>query len=207
MNTDELHSDIAWDETTETYAVALGGKVLGRYPTHLQALRALENGTGHTLGPPQAPGMRSRTENGRTAPAEAVPEVERPASTARRTSMPWTDVAAFKAGKVDPPETLRQAQRWDSAVTRYTRAGLCARCASQAAWGGQIGYTRVHAPCEYCAAIVADFPGAEHVNGWRTLPEMRRDRGPLGDSVSGRALPAPGGAPTPAPDAEHAVAA
>lgn len=99
--------------------------------------------------------------------------------------LPWTDVAAFKTGRIDPPETLRQARRWDSAFTRYTRAGLCPRCASQAAWAGQIGYSRVHPPCEGCAPIVANFPGARHVSGWRSLPEMKRDRRPPGESASG----------------------
>lgn len=88
----------------------------------------------------------------------------------------WSDIAAVKAGRVDPPETMRQAQRHDLAVLRYTSAGLCRRCASQAAWAGQIGYARVWTPCGACALIVCTFPGAEHVNGWRSLPEMSRDR-------------------------------
>lgn len=87
--------------------------------------------------------------------------------------------------KADPPETMRQAQRWDSAFTRYARAGLCSPCASQAAWAGQSGYTRARPPCETCAPIVADFPGAQHVNGWRSLPEMERDRHEGRDSVTG----------------------
>ena len=108
-----------------------------------------------------------------------------------RTSPNWSDVAAFKSGEVDPPESLRQARRWDAACSRYTRAGLCSRCASQAAWGGQIGYSRVHAPCEACAPIIADFPGAEHVNGWRSLPEMSRDQRPQRDSATGREADGP----------------
>lgn len=118
-----------------------------------------------------------------------------------------TDIGAFKAGRVDPPETMRQAQRWDSAFTRYARADLCARCASQAAWGGQIGYARVHAPCKTCAPIVADFPGAEHVNGWRSWPEMTVHHRPRGDSGAARALTAPGGPPTPVADTDSPIAA
>lgn len=207
MNVEKLHSGIAWDEIAGSYAVALEGKVLGHFPTHLRALRALENGTGYTLGAPTTPGTGSRTVNARTRPVETTPGVEHFQAETGRAGMPWTDVAAHRAGRVDPPETLRQAQRWDSACARYARAGLCARCSSQAAWAGQIGYSRVHAPCEDCAPIVAEFPGAEHVNGWRSLPEMTRDRGPRRNPASGRASDAPGGATTPAPDTESSVAA
>lgn len=158
MNVERIHNGIAWDETTKDYAVALGGEVLGHFPTHLQALRALENGTGHTLGAPSAPGTRSRLHKGHTAPSGQEPESETYGSPEEGQAVPhWSDVTALKAGRVDPPETMRQARRWDTANVRYTRAGLCTMCASQAAWAGQIGYSRVHPPCEECAPVVAEF--------------------------------------------------
>lgn len=183
------------------YLVTLGGVERGRFPTHLQALRALENGTGTALGSPTLYPTRSRTSAGRTGTPVGVSGTgEHVPVRSGRAVMPWTDVAAMKVGKIDPPETPRQAKRWDSAFTRYSRAGLCDRCASQAAWGGQIGYCRVDPPCESCSPIVAEFPGAGHVNGWRSLPEMTRDRRPHRDSVSGSESGGPGVAPTPAPD-------
>lgn len=118
-------------------------------------------------------------------------------------SLPLTDAGAVKARKVDLSETARQAQRWDDAFTRYTRAGLCGSCASQAAWAGQIGYARAHPPCADCAPIVADFPGAEHVNGWRSLPEMARDRRRGRTSATGSGAEAPGTPSAPLPGVER----
>lgn len=88
-------------------------------------------------------------------------------------SMPLTDIGAMKAGKVDPPETLAQARRWDRAHAWYLRAGLCGRCASQMAWGHQIGWGRVHPPCESCLLIIGTFPLIQ-VNGWRSVPKQGR---------------------------------
>lgn len=90
-----------------------------------------------------------------------------------RTSPDWSDVAAFKAGKVDPPETMGQARLWDATNGWYLKAGLCGRCASQAAWGHQIGWSRVRPPCETCAPITAAFP-LEQVNDWRSVPKQHR---------------------------------
>lgn len=71
-------------------------------------------------------------------------------------------------GDSTTPETMRQARRWEEHCTKYVRAGLCYRCAAQAAWGHQIGFTSSHRPCESCTPIVAAFPHAE-VNAWRSL--------------------------------------
>lgn len=176
-------SGISHEEETGSYVVTLAGAEVGRFTTRSQALRALEHGTGHTLGSPFVyGGSRDRS---RTTPRAPEVDLTAPATVTRgRNGLPWTDASALKAAKVDSPETFRQAQRWDSAVIRYSRAGLCGPCASQAAWAGQIGYSRVRPPCEECAPIVADFPGAEHVNGWRSWPERTVFHRPRRDSVS-----------------------
>jgi hypothetical protein len=60
-----------------------------------------------------------------------------------------------------PPETMRQAQRWEIIKTRYTNAGLCDRCAAQAGWGHQDnagGWNDLRPPCELCVPIVRGFP-------------------------------------------------
>lgn len=73
----------------------------------------------------------------------------------------------------DEPETPRQARRWDDAYSRYLRAGLCSKCASQSAWAGQYGYDRAAPPCAECIPAMQSFPGADHVNGWKSIPERR----------------------------------
>jgi len=59
------------------------------------------------------------------------------------------------------PESMRQAQRWDVIKLRYKDAGLCDRCAAQAAWGHQDnagGWNDLHPPCDRCAPSVRGFP-------------------------------------------------
>lgn len=51
------------------------------------------------------------------------------------------------------PETPRQAQHWETVKNRYLQAGLCRRCAAQAAWGHQCGFRLIHPPCQVCRAI------------------------------------------------------
>ena len=76
--------------------------------------------------------------------------------------------------KSERPETLAQAKTWETVKGRYLAAGLCHRCAAQAAWGHQIGFSRLeHAPCQTCAAVVAAMP-KQQPNGWRSL--VRGDR-------------------------------
>jgi hypothetical protein len=160
---------ISHDGERDRYIVTLGGVERGSFETRGQALRALENGTGYVLG---EPGRRPRTgpaalsSAARALEAPDTPEVARAASQC-------SDVAAVKAGKDDPPETVRQAQAWDSACAWYGGAGLCGRCASQMAWGHQIGWGRVHPPCDECEATVATFP-VPKVNGWRSVPQKSR---------------------------------
>jgi hypothetical protein len=74
------------------------------------------------------------------------------------------------APKADRPETPRQAQWWEIRKNQYLNWNLCFVCACQAAWGHQIGFLRVKAPCSDCARIVAGFPLSASA-GWRTLPQ------------------------------------
>lgn len=73
------------------------------------------------------------------------------------------------------PETHQQAAEWDRRNNGYIRLGLCYRCASQAAWGHQLGFSVVHPPCEGCQPLVATFP-EEKSNGWRTAPRVAMTR-------------------------------
>jgi hypothetical protein len=57
------------------------------------------------------------------------------------------------------PETMRQAQRWVTTKTRYLLAGVCGRCAAQAAWGHALGFAQIdYPPCEACQPLVDTFP-------------------------------------------------
>lgn len=59
------------------------------------------------------------------------------------------------------PETVRQAQRWDAIKLCYVDAGLCDRCAAQAAWGHQDnagGWDNLHPPCGRCKSVARGFP-------------------------------------------------
>lgn len=53
----------------------------------------------------------------------------------------------------DQPETLRQARRWDEAKAGYLKRGLCSPCAAQAAWGQQLGSSRVTPLCQTCSVL------------------------------------------------------
>lgn len=72
------------------------------------------------------------------------------------------------------PETLGQARRWQQRLTRYTEAGLCHRCAAQAAYGATHGWSVVHPPCSSCEPVVQSFPIAK-TNGWRALASVDGD--------------------------------
>lgn len=64
----------------------------------------------------------------------------------------------IRARGKDKPETLHEAQGWERVNGKYRAAGLCAACASQAAWGHQSGFANVHPPCEVCVPVVDAFP-------------------------------------------------
>ena len=70
--------------------------------------------------------------------------------------------------KADRPETLREARRWGTTLNQYLAFGLCHRCAAQAAYGHQIGFTRVeHDPCPACVPVVASLPQESSHPAWR----------------------------------------
>lgn len=70
-----------------------------------------------------------------------------------------------------PPETVRQARRWEQVKNMYNTAGLCYRCACQAGWGHQqgAGWKIIYAPCTDCAGVIARFPLATSNPLWRKL--------------------------------------
>lgn len=89
---------------------------------------------------------------------------------------------------IERPETPAQAQRWETVKNRYLHAGLCLRCASQAAWGHQCGFTRVHPACDLCAGTdlprsLTDRHGYEGVKWLRRSPNDARqgEYGSVGD--------------------------
>lgn len=59
-------------------------------------------------------------------------------------------MSSAQRAKVDRPETLRQARRWESLAVTYRAAGLCDRCASQAATARQLGHSQSAGPCSTC---------------------------------------------------------
>lgn len=74
------------------------------------------------------------------------------------------------------PETLRQAQVFMIVRNKYLHDGLCYTCASQAAYGHQLGFSRIWPSCTECFLIVQNFP-IEAGNGWRHWE--RGDRRPI----------------------------
>jgi len=66
------------------------------------------------------------------------------------------------------PETMHQALEWDRSKKRYLNLGLCHRCAAQAAWGHQCGFSLIEPPCSTCVPVVATLPQpATKGSGWR----------------------------------------
>lgn len=70
----------------------------------------------------------------------------------------------------EPPETMRQAKRWETTKNRYLAAGLCVTCASQAAYGHQLGFARIHPPCDKCMSAMVSFP-IQATTVWRRLAD------------------------------------
>jgi len=61
--------------------------------------------------------------------------------------------------KSEQPETLREAQTWTKFNHEHIRSGLCHPCASQAATGRQIGFSKVRPPCsQECRSGSARVP-------------------------------------------------
>jgi hypothetical protein len=72
----------------------------------------------------------------------------------------------------DPVETIWQAWRFDAMKRHYQRLGLCRVCAAQAAWGHQLGFSRVKQPCHGCQPLVDTFPTARP-GRWRSHSPRR----------------------------------
>ncbi len=74
------------------------------------------------------------------------------------------------------PETLAQVAQWEKTKKRYLRAGLCHRCAAQAAWAhqpGAGGWMLIHPPCPLCAELVAMFAYPTPNPPWRAVLRKR----------------------------------
>ncbi len=71
------------------------------------------------------------------------------------------------------PETAHQAAKWERVKNRYLRAGLCLRCASQAAWGHQCGFLAINPPCDDCAGVELPAWLTDH-HGLRAVKWLRR---------------------------------
>jgi hypothetical protein len=74
------------------------------------------------------------------------------------------------------PETMAQAVQWEKTKRRYLRAGLCHRCAAQAAWAhqpGAGGWKIINPPCPQCAELVAIFPWPTVNPVWRQVLRKR----------------------------------
>lgn len=76
-----------------------------------------------------------------------------------------------------PPESLSQARAHHRLTNRYEQAGLCRTCAAQAAYGHQLGFTKVNAPCDWCLPVVQAFPKPA-ARKWRKLTTAADERAP-----------------------------
>lgn len=75
----------------------------------------------------------------------------------------------------ESPETRSQAHTWEVTANRYQAEGLCRGCAGQAAYGHQLGFSRVRPPCAECRPLVAGFPrSAGRGNPWRKFERGAR---------------------------------
>ena len=72
----------------------------------------------------------------------------------------------------DPVETPGQARIFDAMKRHYVRLGLCYPCAAQAAWGHQLGFSRINPPCLECQSLVDTFPVARP-GRWRSNSPRR----------------------------------
>jgi hypothetical protein len=74
------------------------------------------------------------------------------------------------------PETLRQVDEWERVKRRYLQAGLCHKCAAQAAWANQRGaggWGAIHPPCVECAEIALLFAYPTINPLWRSVVRKR----------------------------------
>ena len=74
------------------------------------------------------------------------------------------------------PESQAQVLQWEKTKRRYLQAGLCHKCAAQAAWACQLGaggWGPINPPCPECAEIVAMFPWPTSNPLWRAVLRKR----------------------------------
>jgi hypothetical protein len=91
------------------------------------------------------------------------------------------------------PETLSQARTWEYARGFYLADGFCDRCAVQAAYGHQVGFSQVASVCPECHGKRPTYRNAgEHAQRWAgvtlILPAQHQSAANDGDvrAVSGR---------------------
>lgn len=72
----------------------------------------------------------------------------------------------------DSAETYRQARSFDTNKRHYEALGLCGRCAAQAAWGHQLGFSRIKPPCGGCWPLVDTIP-VDKTGKWRSKSPRR----------------------------------
>lgn len=76
-------------------------------------------------------------------------------------------------GKAGQPETLNQVRWWDHNKTNYVKNGWCDKCAAQAAWGHQIGFTKIdNGPCEKCVGLPVPAKAGARAARWAAAPEQ-----------------------------------
>ena len=75
---------------------------------------------------------------------------------------------AKQALTTEEPESFRQAHTWEVTANHYEADGLCRGCAGQAAYGHQLGFSRIQPPCGPCQSVVDGFPQSAGVaSPWR----------------------------------------
>lgn len=84
----------------------------------------------------------------------------------------------------EEPETKGQAANWELVKNRYLKAGLCHRCASQAAWGHQCGFTAINDPCDYCRWIAIP-PRLIEQHGYRAVKWLARPLAGVAERFAG----------------------
>ncbi|MCG2797663.1 MAG: hypothetical protein L6367_03890 [Cellulomonas sp.] len=93
-------------------------------------------------------------------------------------------LADWRGSVKDKPETLSQAQTFDTVKGYGLAYGLCHRCAAQVAWAAQLGYERVtRQPCPSCAPLIDALPVAK-LNGWRSVKGRASAPHPWGEAAT-----------------------
>jgi hypothetical protein len=76
--------------------------------------------------------------------------------------------------KKDRPETIAEVLSWQRLKTSYLMLGLCHACAAQAAYGHQLGFTLINAPCSGCLPLVRSLPRPGPAGSpWRRMGAAR----------------------------------